>query len=111
MDFSSSTFPDFTFHLALFPLTGAHTTTEDVEHRRSKIAELMHTYPDHVTFINAKYVASLMHINIAVSRALLNKRDVQSSHQQMKTSSFPNEILYHLYPTHSVSLKSINVFL
>lgn len=39
-----------------------------------------------------------MHINIAVSRALLNK--VAS----MKTQSLGNEVLYHMYPTHSVRL-------
>ncbi len=59
----------------------------------------MHTYPDNLTFINAKYIASLMHINIGISRALLNSRPGM----QFKTQSFANEIIYHLYPTHSVS--------
>ena len=75
MDFTSATFPNFQFHLALFPLTTPSSSTEDVEALRSKLASLMHTYADNLTFINAKYIASLMHINIGVSRALLNSRD------------------------------------
>ena len=74
MDFTSATFPNFSFHLALYPLTTPSSSTEDVEAIRSKLASLMHTYSDNLTFINAKYIASLMHINIGVSRALLNSR-------------------------------------
>lgn len=38
-----------------------------------------------------------MHINIAVARSLIN-------HKQgtLKTQNIGNEVLYHLYPTHSI---------
>ena len=75
MEFTSATFPAFSFHLALYPLSTPTSTTEDVEKRKGKLAEVMHTFPDNVTFINVKYVASLFHINIGVSRALINQRD------------------------------------
>ena len=75
MDFTSATFPNFQFHLTLFPLASVTSTTEDVEQTRARLATLMHTYSDNLTFINAKYIASLMHINIGISRALLNSRD------------------------------------
>jgi|LauGreDrversion4_2_1035121.scaffolds.fasta_scaffold712053_1 hypothetical protein len=39
-----------------------------------------------------------MHVHIAVARAVINIRDPKA----MKTNSFPNEILYHMYPTHSI---------
>ena len=44
-----------------------------------------------------------MHINIAVSRAIINSKAMS-----MKTSSVCNEILYHMYPTHSVSEFRLN---
>ena len=110
MDFTSATFPAFQFHLALYPLTTPTSSLEDVDKRKAKLAEVMHTYPDNITFINAKYVASLFHINIGVSRALINQRDSKNGHN-MKTSTFANEILYHLYPTHSVRLLTLHIFI
>ena len=101
MNFASS-FPDFPdgYHLCLYPLvTSADATTEDVDRRRSRLTEFMRSHEDTVTFINVKYVASLMHVHIAVSRAVINKRDGPKA---MKTNSFANEILYHMYPTHSI---------
>lgn len=47
--------------------------------------------------INAELVISLMHLNIAVARALINRRD-----NQLKTNSFGNEIVYHCSPVHSI---------
>lgn len=38
-----------------------------------------------------------MHLNIAVSRALIGKRD-----GKMKTNSLGNEIVYFLHPQHSI---------
>ena len=40
-----------------------------------------------------------MHLNIAVSRALLNKRD-----GKLRTQSFGNEIIYHITPQHSIQM-------
>ena len=101
MNFASS-FPDFPsgYHLALFPLVSSpDAQTEDVERRRARLAEFMRANEDKVTFINVKYVASIMHVHIAVSRAVINGRDASKA---MKTNTFPNEILYHMYPTHSI---------
>jgi tRNA threonylcarbamoyladenosine modification (KEOPS) complex Cgi121 subunit len=47
--------------------------------------------------INAALIASLTHINIAVSRALLNKRD-----GKLRTESLGNEIVYHCDAQHSI---------
>jgi tRNA threonylcarbamoyladenosine modification (KEOPS) complex Cgi121 subunit len=57
----------------------------------------MHAHEQHLSFINAKHVASLMHLHIAVARAIVNDRDGKK-----KTESFANEIVYHMYPTHSI---------
>jgi tRNA threonylcarbamoyladenosine modification (KEOPS) complex Cgi121 subunit len=99
MNFTSpKTFPEFSgFHLALYPLTTPDSSTDELEQRRSKLTELMRTYPDNLTFINARYISSLFHIHLAVSRALLNMRT-----QTLKTNSFANEVVYHMYPTHSI---------
>lgn len=99
MNFSSpATFPDFPgFHLALYPLANADSSTEDVEKSRAKLAEIMRTYPENITFINARYVACLFHVHIAVARAILNTRTAQ-----LKTNTFANEVIYHMYPTHSI---------
>ena len=102
MNFASS-FPDFPsgYHLSLHPLISSpDASTDDVERRRSRLTELMRAHEDHVTFINAKHVASLMHVHIAVARAVINKRD--AGQKALKTNSFPNEIVYHMYPTHSI---------
>lgn len=105
MDFvSPTTFPDFPggFHLALYPLCSSpDASTDDVDRRRSRLAEVMHTHESNLTFINAKHVASLGHIHIAVARSILNARN-EDGKSLMKTNSFPNEILYHMYPTHSI---------
>ena len=47
-----------------------------------------------------------MHLNIAVSRAIINKRD-----GKMKTNCLGNEICYHVSPSHSIqtSLESHGV--
>ena len=47
--------------------------------------------------VNAKLIGSLMHLNIAVSRALVNKRD-----GKMKTNCLGNEIVYNVTPAHSI---------
>lgn len=39
-----------------------------------------------------------MHINIAVSKALVNKRD-----NQLKTTSLGNEVVYYCSPNHSIN--------
>jgi tRNA threonylcarbamoyladenosine modification (KEOPS) complex Cgi121 subunit len=50
-----------------------------------------------MTLVNTKYVASITHLNIGIARALINKNNGTS-----KTQNLGNEVLYHLYPTHSI---------
>jgi len=40
-----------------------------------------------------------MHLNIAISRAIINKRD-----GKMKTGNLGNEIVYFMHPQHSIQL-------
>ena len=104
MDFTCpSAFPDFKMHIALFPLASPDSSTDDIQRRKAKLKELVRVYPDDLTLINTRYVASLMHISIAVSRSILNQR---AGKQAMKTANLGNEVLYHLYPTHSVRFYS-----
>ena len=100
-------------HLALFPLATPDSSTDDIDRRRKNLIEIVRGNPDTLTLINTRYViicllkmkqvVSLMHINIAVSRAIINSKAMS-----MKTSSVCNEILYHMYPTHSVSEFRLN---
>ena len=41
-----------------------------------------------------------MHLNIGISRALINVRDKDV--RKMRTQNFSQEVLYHLSPTHSI---------
>jgi tRNA threonylcarbamoyladenosine modification (KEOPS) complex Cgi121 subunit len=66
--------------------------------RRTALAQIFNAHKTQCTFINTQLVISLMHLNIAVSRALVNRRDVN-----MKTNSFGSEIVYFCSPTHSIN--------
>ncbi len=48
--------------------------------------------------INSRLVASLFHIGIALSRALINQRD-----GAMKTKNLYQEVSYHLSPSTSIA--------
>lgn len=82
MDFISETFPENRVHISLFKLAAEGAST-------SKLTELLSTYRHNFTIINASLIASLTHLNIAISRALLNKRD-----GKLRTETFGNEIVY-----------------
>jgi len=58
-----------------------------------------------LVIVNAAPVVSLMHLNIALSRALVNQRDHSqtNSKNKMRTGNFSSEVLYHLSPSHSIS--------
>jgi tRNA threonylcarbamoyladenosine modification (KEOPS) complex Cgi121 subunit len=51
-----------------------------------------------MTIVNAKFVASLMHLHVAVSNALIKQRD-----GKMKTKNLGNEITYSLSQEHSIA--------
>lgn len=48
--------------------------------------------------INAQNVVSLMHLNIAVSRALVNRRD-----GKLKSNNMGTEVVYYCSPNHSIN--------
>ena len=53
--------------------------------------------------MNVDLLASIMHLNIAISRALINKRD-----GKIKTESLGNEIVYFCDPQHSINFSLQN---
>ena len=48
-------------------------------------------------------MASLFHLHIGLSRALINKRDQESGKGKMRTQGLGQEIVYHLAPSHSTA--------
>jgi hypothetical protein len=56
MDFSCAQFEGFTMHIALYPMAGPESSTEDISRKRGKLFELLQTYSEHLTFINTRYV-------------------------------------------------------
>jgi len=95
MDFVSASFPGVRIHMQLFELKGKNEnlTADDLSQRKAGLAALAQTYQDNFTIINSTYVASIMHLNIAISRALIAKRDAK-----MKTTCLGNEIVYFMHP-------------
>jgi tRNA threonylcarbamoyladenosine modification (KEOPS) complex Cgi121 subunit len=51
-----------------------------------------------MTVVNAKFVASLMHLHVAISNAIIKQRD-----GKMKTKNLGNEITYSLSQEHSIA--------
>ena len=107
MDFISDTFPDTRVHISLYNL--ADLTVEkdpNISERKAKLVQLLSTYRNNFTIVNATLVSSLMHLNLAISRALTNKRD-----GKLRSDTFGNEIVYFCDPTHSIqqSLQNFGV--
>ena len=92
MDFISETFPDNKVHISLFKLPEA-----DIEGCKAKLNTLLSTYRHNFTLVNASLITSLTHLNIAISRALINKRD-----GKFRTEHFGNEIVYFCDSAHSI---------
>lgn len=104
MDFISKTFPDTKTHIALFKLTQLQnkdaTTVEfpdKASERSASLAKVFNAHKSHLALINVQYVISLMHLNIAISRALVNRRD-----GKLMSKDFGSEIIYHCYPGHRI---------
>ena len=95
MDFISESFPNTRVHYALYKLNTAKTDDEKLI--RNKLAQLVKENQANFTVINAECVISLMHLNIAVSKALVNRRDAA-----LKTSSFGTEVVYYCSPNNSI---------
>jgi len=86
MDFISESFPN-RVHIALFKFNT--TSDEALTQTKSKLAEFVKQHQSAFSIVNAEVIASLMHLNIGVARALVNKRD-----NQLKTQTLGNEIVY-----------------
>lgn len=104
MDFISETFPNTRLHMCLYKIQPQQADSQIVEfpdklqERRTQLAQLAKQYQSSFTLINAQLIVSLMHMNIAVSRALLNRRD-----GSLKTNCLGNEIVYFCAPNHSIN--------
>ena len=72
MEFVSANFPGVRIYYQLFELKGKNEniTSEELEQRKQGLAALAGTYQENFTIVNANYVASLVHLHIAVARAL-----------------------------------------
>ena len=92
MDLISETFPDTKVHISLFKLPEA-----DAEASKAKLAPLLLTYRHNFTLVNAALITSLTHLNIAISRALITKRD-----GKLRTEYFGNEIVYFCDAANSI---------
>lgn len=66
--------------------------------RKKVLAEIAKTHQNNFAAVNAANVISLMHLNLAIARALIAKRD-----NQLKTNCLGNEIVYYCSPTHSIN--------
>jgi tRNA threonylcarbamoyladenosine modification (KEOPS) complex Cgi121 subunit len=101
MDFISQSFPDNKVHIALYKLNDASKSTSEVSfpenQERQKLAEIAKTHQSCLALVNATYIASLMHLNIAVARSLVSARD-----GKLRTESLGNEIVYNCSPNHSI---------
>ena len=71
---------------------------DKTEERRKALAQILNANKANLSFVNAQNVISLMHLNIAVCRSLVNRRN-----GQLKTHDFGSEIVYHCTPTHSIN--------
>jgi len=89
MDFHLSEKGPNQIHIALF------------KNLKSKdcLFETLKVYQNNVAFINPKLSVSIMHVLIAIRRALHNY-----NFAQMKTPSMGNEVVYYMSPTGNVSL-------
>ena len=101
MDFISKSFPANNLHIQLWLIKSPNEKLDStqMEERRTKLNQLMNGNPDNLTLINARLVASLMHINIAVSKALINKRD-----GCLKANNLSSEVVFHMSNKNSIQL-------
>ena len=101
MDFISKSFPTNNLHIQLWLIKSPNEKLDStqMEERRTKLNQLMNGNPDNLTLINARLVASLMHINIAVSKALINKRD-----GCLKANNLSSEVVFHMSNKNSIQL-------
>lgn len=74
MDFISASFPESKVHIALFQLPQSDTVEfpDKRSERKAHLQNIAKTHQHSLAIINVQFVASLMHLNIAAARALVN---------------------------------------
>ena len=105
MEFYSESFPNQKVEIALYSISNGQTGCIP------ELLEIQNEHAGNLAIVNANLVASLMHLNIGLSRALINKRDHETQEEQIrtnqiskkektyfKTKNLPQELLYHLSP-------------
>ena len=70
MNFNSEQFPNQQVCISFFALQ-----VDADNNVLSPLFQLQEKFADSISIINNKNVASILHLNIALSRALINKRD------------------------------------
>jgi tRNA threonylcarbamoyladenosine modification (KEOPS) complex Cgi121 subunit len=95
MDFITASFPDQKLNISLFKVGESKSI--------QSLTDLQFQYKDNICIVNAKLVASLFHLNIGVSRAIINIRDQTNTGQKkMETKNFGQEVLFHLSTSTSI---------
>jgi tRNA threonylcarbamoyladenosine modification (KEOPS) complex Cgi121 subunit len=88
-------------HISLFEISKFTAVFENdqnlAERKRRILTCTAQAHPQNVAVVNAKFVASLCHLQIAVANALVKHRD-----GKMKTAGLGNEITYSLSSQHSI---------
>ena len=106
MDFFSETFPQTRVHITLYQIQSQTTTgsnnivefPDKLGERKKSLSEIAKTHQSNFAVVNASNVISLMHLNLAIAKALIGKRD-----NQFKTNCLGNEIVYFCSPNHSIN--------
>lgn len=83
MDFFSETFPTTRVHITLYQIKSNNTAVggnvvefpDKLGERKKSLAEIAKTHQSNFAVVNASNVISLMHLNLAIARALIGKRD------------------------------------
>ena len=119
MDFFSDSFPNDQVHISYFELATRHQEANGS--MPAEALQLLHAQQKKragkMVIVNAEQVASLFHLNLAISRALINQRDqlgLNDSNQPksgkgLRTQNLGQEVLYCLHPKHSIN-HALDVF-
>ena len=84
MDFVSETFPNTRVHIALYQLNPISKQPSNdnvvefpnkVDERKKQLLSLVKTYENNFTVVNVSNIISLVHLNLAIARALIARRD------------------------------------
>jgi tRNA threonylcarbamoyladenosine modification (KEOPS) complex Cgi121 subunit len=98
MDFITETFPETRLHIALYKLAEPKSNLVDFPDKQSQnrlaLQQIQKKYQSSISIVNAQFIVSLTHLNIAVSKSLINRRDAQ-----MKSNCIGNEIVYQSSPS------------